>query len=170
MFWFSWNRTEFQSKWWVHVQKKFYQIMTWWQNRKKFYGSFVFKLMLSIDGWGISCETAIRWLQQSFTGDKSTLIHVMAWCHQETSHFLSQCWPRSMLPFGINVPQWVNSLWPSDTIWRHKSGSTLAQVKACCLMAPSHYLNQCWLIISKIQWHSFECNFTRGTSAISHWN
>ena len=24
-------------------------------------------------------------------------------------------------------------------------GSTLAQVMACCLTAPSHYLNQCWL-------------------------
>ena len=24
----------------------------------------------------------------------------------------------------------------------------LAQVMACCLMAPSHYLNQCWLIIN----------------------
>ena len=56
------------------------------------------------------------------------------------------------------------------TIWRHKSGSTLAQVMACCLTAPSHYLNQCWLIIGKVQWHSFECNFTRDTSAISHWN
>ena len=63
-----------------------------------------------------------------------------------------------------------NSLWPSDTIWRHKSGSTLAQVMACCLAAPSHYLNQCWLIISKVQWYSSECNVTRDTSAISHWN
>ena len=45
----------------------------------------------------------------------------------------------------------VNSLWPSDTIWRQRSGSTLAQVMACCLTAPSHYLNQCWLIISEIQ-------------------
>ena len=36
-----------------------------------------------------------------------------------------------------------NSLKPSDAIWRHKSGSTLAQVMACCLTAPSHYLNQC---------------------------
>ena len=53
------------------------------------------------------------------------------------------------------MPQWVKSLWPSDTIWRHKSGSTLDQVMAWCLMAPSHYLNQCWLIISKVQWHSF---------------
>ena len=43
-----------------------------------------------------------------------------------------------------------NSLRPSDAIWRHISGSTLAQVMACCLKAPSHYLNQCWLIISKV--------------------
>ena len=27
--------------------------------------------------------------------------------------------------------------------WRQRSGSTLAQVMACCLTAPSHYLNQC---------------------------
>ena len=36
-----------------------------------------------------------------------------------------------------------NTLRPSDAIWRHRSGSTLAQVMACCLTAPSHYLNQC---------------------------
>ena len=27
---------------------------------------------------------------------------------------------------------------------------------ACCLTAPSHNLNQCWLIISKVWWHSSE--------------
>ena len=32
-------------------------------------------------------------------------------------------------------------------IWWQRSGSTLASVMACCLMAPIHYLNQCWLII-----------------------
>ena len=32
------------------------------------------------------------------------------------------------------------SLWPKDAIWWHKFGSTLAQVMACCLMAPSQYL------------------------------
>ena len=48
--------------------------------------------------------------------------------------------------------KWLNSLWPSDAIWRHGSGSTLAQVMACCLTAPSHYLNHCWLIICKVQW------------------
>ena len=53
-----------------------------------------------------------------------------------------------------------NSLWPNDTIWWHTYGSTLAQVMACCLTAPSHYLNQCWLHISDILWHSPESNFT----------
>ena len=62
---------------------------------------------------------------------------------------------------------WLNSLWPSDAIWRHGSGSILAQVMACCLTAPSQYLNQCWLIISKIQLHSSGGNFTRDISVIN---
>ena len=42
------------------------------------------------------------------TDDKSTLVQVMAWCHQATSHYLSQCWPSSMSPYGINRQQCVN--------------------------------------------------------------
>ena len=37
--------------------------------------------------------------------------------------------------------------------WRQWSRSTLVQVMACCLTASSHYLNQCWLIISEAQWY-----------------
>ena len=43
------------------------------------------------------------------TDDKSTLVQVMAWCRQATSHYLSQCWPRSMSQYGVTRPQWVNS-------------------------------------------------------------
>ena len=46
-----------------------------------------------------------------------------------------------------------NSLWPSDAIWQQGSRSTLVQVMACCLTAPSHYLNQCWLIITSSDVH-----------------
>ena len=49
-----------------------------------------------------------------------------------------------------------DSLWPSDAIWWHRSRSALAEVMAGWLTAPGHYLNQCWLIISKVQWHSLE--------------
>ena len=38
----------------------------------------------------------------------------------------------------------------SDVIWRQVSRSTLTQVMACCLMAPSHFLNQCWVSICKV--------------------
>ena len=59
-------------------------------------------------GWVISYEIALRWIPLDLTDDKSTLVQVMAWCHQATSHYLSQCWPRSMSPNGVTRPQWVN--------------------------------------------------------------
>ena len=62
----------------------------------------------------------------------------------------------------------LNALGPSDAIWRCRSGSKLAQVMACCLTAPSHYLNQCWIIISKVHWHSYEGNSTLNALAINH--
>ena len=77
---------------------------------------------------------------------------------------------RLPLTNEISTGAIINSLWPSDAMWRQRSGSTLAQVMACCLSAPNHYLNQCWLIIIKVQWHSSEPNFTRDTSATNHWN
>ena len=64
----------------------------------------------------------------------------------------------------------LNSLWPSDAIWRHRSWSTLTQVMACCLVTPSHYLNQCWLIVSADQWRLSKGNFTRDIPAINHEN
>ena len=51
------------------------------------------------------------------------------------------------------------TLWPSDAMWRRGHGLILAQIMACCLTAPSHYLNQIWLIIGKVQWHSSEGDF-----------
>ena len=50
-------------------------------------------------------------------------------------------------------------------IWRHRSGSTLAQVMTCCLTAPSHYLNQCWLLIRQVLFHSHERIFIASTHA-----
>ena len=39
-------------------------------------------------------------------------------------------------------------VWFSGAIWPHSFASILAQAMACCLTAPSHYLNQYWLIIN----------------------
>ena len=51
-------------------------------------------------------------MPQGLNGEESTLLQVMAWCHQAPSHYLSQWWPRSMIPHGITRPQWVNSMAP----------------------------------------------------------
>ena len=82
----------------------------------------IFKQILMIDDWGISCEIALTWMPLDFTDDQSTLVQVMAWCRQATSHYLSQCWPRSQLPNGVTRPQWVKmSFWQKSYITQHSS-------------------------------------------------
>ena len=49
-----------------------------------------------------------------------------------------------------------------------KKHFALAQVMACCLTAPSHYLNQCWRIITEAKWCSSEGNFAWDITAIGH--
>ena len=70
----------------------------------------IFQLILVIYGWSISCKIVLKWMPMDLTDGKSTLIQVMAWCRQATSHYLSQCWPRSLSPYGIIRHQWVNKL------------------------------------------------------------
>ena len=38
---------------------------------------------------------------------------------------------------------------------------------ACCLTAPNHDLNQCWLILKGVLWHSPQSNFTRSDDEIN---
>ena len=70
---------------------------------------------------------------------------------------------------GLKYKPRINSLWPSDATWWHKSEATLAYVMACCLTELSHYLNQFWIIISQVHWHSFEGKFTNGIPAINNY-
>ena len=89
---------------------------------------------------------------------KSTLIQVMAWCHQAAFHYLNQCWLGSLMTYEATRPQWVKLKsffvtfnWhidpeaPRGSIWHHRYWTSLAQIMAWCLMAPSHWMNQCWL-------------------------
>ena len=76
------------------------------------------------------------------TDDWSTLVQVMAWCRQATSHYMSQCRPRSVSPYGVNRPQWVNWSYPIPL------GTILM---ACCytnsLRLVVAYVSVKWVII-----------------------
>ena len=74
---------------------------------------FNFALLIGI--FQSSYVYVLRWMPLDLTDDKSTLVQVMAWCHQATSHYLNQCWPRSPMPYGITMPQWVKTLIPDES-------------------------------------------------------
>ena len=67
----------------------------------------IFKLILVTGDYEISSEIALRWTSLDLNDDKSTLVQVMAWCRQATRHYMNQCWPRSLPPYGVTRPQWV---------------------------------------------------------------
>ena len=60
-------------------------------------------------------------------------------------------------------------------MWQYRTCSTLDQVMACCQMAPSHYLNQCWLIINEVLGQSKEMlqisilDMSPRASELNHW-
>ena len=56
----------------------------------------IFNLVLLIGIFTSSKNNALRWMPRALTDDQSTLVQVMAWWRQATSHYLSQCWPSSM--------------------------------------------------------------------------
>ena len=57
---------------------------------------------------------AIKWLPQHIIDYKSTLVQVMAWCCQATSHYLSQYWPRSMWRLIVAICSVGNSHRPAS--------------------------------------------------------
>ena len=65
----------------------------------------------------------------------------------------------------------LNSLRPGDT-YGDRFGSTMAQFMAWSLMAPSHFLNQCWLIIKSFLWHlyEYESNSTINSHKVNPWH
>ena len=129
--------------------------VAWWLNSlapSKFEWNFrhvIFKWILVIDGWGISYEIALIWMSLDFTDDQSTLVQVMAWWRQAASQYLSQCWPRSLSPYGVTRPEWVKVhvlLTHSQLSSYCNSSEDQAPVDfiyLLSLVAPSHYLNQC---------------------------
>ena len=86
-----------------------------------YFRKIVLKLISVTDGCDISSKIALRWTSLDLNGDKSTLVQVMAWCHQATRHYLNQCWPRYLSSYGVTSPQWVDILRPSQNR-RHFAG------------------------------------------------
>ena len=62
----------------------------------KVLSSILFYWLVCSDLLMIMPSEWLRWMSWDLPEDKSTLVQVMAWCRQASSHYLSQCWPRSV--------------------------------------------------------------------------
>ena len=123
------------------------------------------KFVIDPQGYGATITTSVKAISTKWTGK--------GWCCR--SHRKSKSWKK------LNITPWwwanafqeilsepilnglvcVFSLGPSDTKWSHRSEWILAHVMACCLTTPSHYMDQCWLIITQVQCHSSEENILK---------
>ena len=98
------------------------------------------KLALLIGTFRASFDKVLRWMIQDLTDDKSTLVQVMVWCRQATSHYLSQGWPRYISPYVAIRPQWVYT----ETV-------KLVWVRLKMIWCGIVYLFMGWCKMSKIQ-------------------
>ena len=79
----------------------------------------------------------------------SSMVQIMAWRPPGNKPLSEPMMVRLPMHVCVSRPQWVKLGWyPS------------VQVMACCLMALSHYLNLCWLIINEVLGYSPVGNFT----------
>ena len=123
----------------------------------------IFKCIFLNENVYISIKISLKFVPKGHINYTPAVVQIMAWCWPGNKLLSEPVMVSLLTHICVTQPQWINSLWPSDAICRQKSGSTLAQITA-----PSHYLNQCWLIISEVQWHSYLGNFTRDASTINH--
>ena len=123
-----------------------------------YYADNIFKrIFLNKNVW-ISLKISLKFAPKVWINNIPALVQIMAWHRQEDKPLSVPMMVSLLTHICITRPQWVHALWPRDGIGWHKSGLTLDQ--ACGLMAPSHYLDQCWLLIGGDPRYSSEINFT----------
>ena len=86
----------------------------------------IFKLSIQNYTLGFYRQSALRWMSHKLIDEKSILVQVMAWCRKAASHYLNQCWPWFMSPYGVIRPQYERSKCRENswnrfdhTEWRH---------------------------------------------------
>ena len=86
----------------------------------------------------------------------------MAWCCQATSHYLSQCWPSSLSPYGITRPQWVEMDVVTYSCWDESYSMLVkgAPNRGIILLhsrVPDHRIAVNFLHLPQLLWHVQNC-------------
>ena len=135
------RRVVYQN-WFAVVTAAVERLLTHWPlgNLNEIFRHVIFRHNLVVGGWGISCEIALVWMSLDFTDDQSKLVQVMAWCRQATSHYMDQCWTRSLPPYGVTRPQWVLKYW---TLHSSPRIELLSLEESCLVITRSNVTRFC---------------------------
>ena len=105
---------------------------------------------------------AVNFVPESLTNNiGATVFQVISWCCQVTNHYLKQCWPSSMTPYGVIrgpmgwhiVGLWRKSMWKCCL----QSVRHFVHASICQLKEPKkqyiyiHVLVRFWLVFFKIE-------------------
>ena len=129
------------------------------QNGRRF-ADDVFKCIFLNENVWISLKISLKFVPKVPINNIPALVQILAWRRWGDKPLSEPMMVSLLTHICVTRPQWVKSVCFSDTTWHRTSWSTLAQVMARCLMVPIHNLNQCWIIINGVLWHSPDDYFT----------
>ena len=73
---------------------------------------------------------SLKFVPQGPIDNIPALVQIMAWRRPGDKPLSGSMMARLPKHICVTRPQWVNTLWPCDSIWWHISGSTLVQEMA----------------------------------------
>ena len=125
----------------------------------------IFKLIFFNENIRIFIKISLKFVPKGPINNVRSLVQIMAWRHPGDKTLSEPMMVWLLMHICVARPQWVDTLRPQQNSCLEmpscvkRPGSTLVQVMACCLMAPSHSLNQCSLLTSQAVWHQLKTNF-----------
>ena len=110
----------------------------------------IFKCIVLNENTSISIDISLKFVPEGRINNIPALVQIMAWRRLGDKSWSEPMMVSLLTHICVTRPQWVKALWPYDALCHHRTWPILVQVLTCCLTAPNHYLNQCWLIISGV--------------------
>ena len=101
------------------------------QNGRHFADDMFKYIFLNENVW-IPIEISLTFVPMGSINNNPALFQKMAWRRPGDKPLSEPMMVSSLTHTCVTRPQWVNSVWPSYAMRRHRCGSALAQAAACC--------------------------------------
>ena len=120
-----------------------------------FYMLYIHKLVLIMNTW---FDSLVRGYDLQLNEPWWTLVHIMVCCLFPPSHYLNPCW---IFNAGISAAFTWRQVQRTAVDINHVLENYTFNINSEWRMALawSHYLNQCWLYMGEVLWHSTQTDF-----------